>query len=279
MRDGDPIGGPATSGNIMIRATNDGGGDSINIQSIGQPNTVIQTTGVVNLRPGGVSATGELTAANADPIEITLPASPSTSNFRLSAAELSTIQDGTAGIVIGSDTHTGRISVLTPVSFNANLTLQNGGGGSQGIAIDAALSNPGNLVTLSSGGPVTQQAPIAAGSLLLQGTSTGSNFALTNTANSVAQFAADSPLGGQVQFENSGALTIRPLAGTGFDSASNTPTAISALNTVSFGDLFVHTTGNLTLAANATIRRTAAGDATLGLNANNNIIAEKHNAH
>ena len=90
----------------------------------------------------------------------------------------------------------------------------------------------------------------------------------------VSRFAADSPLGGQVQFENSGALTIGPLAGTGFDSASNTPTAISAPNTVSFGDLFVRTTGNLTLAANATIRRTAAGDATLRLNANNNIIAE-----
>ena len=44
------VGGPGTSGNIVIRATNGGNGDSINIES----NTVIQTTGVVNLRPGGV---------------------------------------------------------------------------------------------------------------------------------------------------------------------------------------------------------------------------------
>ena len=141
------------------------------IQSIGQPNTVIQTTGVVNLRPGGVSAT-ELTAANADPIEITLPASPSTSNFRLSPAELSTIQDGTAGIVIGSDTHTGRISVLTPVSFSDNLTLQNEGTGSLGIAVAGGLSNPGNSITLSSRGPVAISGvpiDIGAGNVAIRG--------------------------------------------------------------------------------------------------------------
>ena len=93
------IGGPATSGNIVIRAnggngdsiTNGGNGDSIDISA----NTVIQTTGVVNLRPGGVSAAGELTAADAEPIEIADRTSTNTSNFtfRLSPAELGTIQD------------------------------------------------------------------------------------------------------------------------------------------------------------------------------------------
>ena len=52
--EGSVIGGPGTSGNIVIRATNGGNGDSINIEpnSIGT-NSVIRTTGVVNLRPGG----------------------------------------------------------------------------------------------------------------------------------------------------------------------------------------------------------------------------------
>ena len=103
------------------------------------------------------------------------------------------------------------------MSFNAtNLTLQNGGADSQGIAIDGTLSNPGNLVTLSSGGPVTQQAAIDAGSLLLHGTSAGSNFELNNEANLVSRFDADSPLGGKVQFRNSGALTVGAITGTGF---------------------------------------------------------------
>jgi filamentous hemagglutinin family protein len=246
---GTLIGGTTTSGNITIRATNGGGGDSINLQSIQQPDTVIQTRGVVNLRPGGVSATGGLTAADAEPIEIANPPPVITSNFtfRLSPAELNTIHDGTATIVIGSNTHTGPISVLTPVTFRDNVTLQNAGPGSQGIRLEQPLNNPGGLITLSSAGPVTQTAtaPITAGSLLLQGTGTGSSFALTNPANAVAQFAAN--FAGQVRFENTGPLTIGPITGTGFDSALNTPTTISTPITVSFGDLFIRTTGNLTL--------------------------------
>ena len=270
------IGGPGTSGNIVIRATNAGNGDSIQLGA----NTTIQTTGNVNLRPGGVDAAGNLTAVDTNPIEIAPPpAVPASAAFRLSPAELDTIQDGTAAIVIGSNTHTGPISVLTAYTFRDNVTLQNAGAGSQGIALEAALSSPGNLITLASGGPVTQTAPIAASGLLLQGTGASSNFTLTNTANSVAQFAANSPLGGRVQFENSGALTIGPLAGTGFASASNAPTPISALTTVSFGDLFVGTTGNLTLGANATIRRTAAGDADVAPQCEQQHHCREHNAH
>jgi filamentous hemagglutinin family protein len=234
-------------GNIVIRATNGGNGDSINIES----NTDIGTPGVVNLRPGGVSASGELAAANAAPIEIAeaSPSPPTPFTFRLSPAELNTIQDGTATIVIGSNTHTGPIRVLTPVTFRDNVTLQNAGPGSQGIALGEPLNYPGGLITLSSAGPVTQAeaAPITASSLLLHGTGADSNFVLTNPANAVAQFAASTPVGGQVRFENTGPLTIGPITGTGFDSAGNAPTPISAPNTVSFGDLFVRTTGNLTL--------------------------------
>jgi hypothetical protein len=66
----------------------------------------------------------------------------------------------------------------------------------------------------------------------------------------VTTFAANSPFGGTVTFANSGALTIGPLTGTGFDSATDTPTSITAANTVSFGSIVVTAGGNLTLAHN-----------------------------
>ena len=242
------VGGPTTSGNIVIRAANGGGGDSISLSG----NTTIQTTGVINLRPGGVSTTGALTPDDSETIEIAQETVtlPKTGTFRLSPADLDTLADGAAAIVIGGNTHTGRISVLTPYTFKDNVTLQNAGEGSLGIAINAALSSPDNLITLSSAGPVTQTAPINASALLLHGTgsgSNGSNFTLTDTSNSVAQFAAASPVHGDVRYQNGKALTIGPLAGVGFDSTNNRPTAIEAPNTVSFHDLFVSAAGDLAL--------------------------------
>lgn len=100
---------------------------------------------------------------------------------------------------------------------------------------------------------MTQVAPITANALLLHGTgsgSNGSNFTLTNTSNSVTQFAAASPVGGQVQLANCSALSIEQLSGTGIDAATNAPTTIAAPNTVSFGDLFVSAAGNLSLRHN-----------------------------
>lgn len=123
------VGGPTTSGNIVIRAANAGGGDSIDL--IG--NTTIQTTGVINLRPGGVSSIGALTPDDGETIEIASeeplpPPEPGPiTTFRLSAAELDTLADGAAAIVIGGSTHTGQITVLTPYTFKDNVTLQNAG--------------------------------------------------------------------------------------------------------------------------------------------------------
>lgn len=238
------LGGPAATGSIIVRATNGGGADSIDLGSSASGGLV--TTGAVNLRPGGVAANGQLTAAAADFIDI----NGATNVFSLDNAELTRISPSAAALVIGGSTHDGRIRLGAPTTFANPLTLQNGGSDSAGIRLDFALANAGRAVTLSSGGPVTQAAPIAAASLLLHGTDAGSSFTLTNPANAVAQFDADSPLGGQVSFENGTALTIGPLAGIGFDAATNTATTIATPNTVSFGDLFVRAAGNLGLAHN-----------------------------
>lgn len=240
------LGGPSTSGNIIVRATNAGDADSIQLGG------TIRTTGVIDLRPGGVAASGALTAADADNIEI-VAFGTGAAGFVLDTLELLSLTGGAAQVVIGGSTHAGPITVSSAASFVDNVTLQNAGGGSNGIAVNGALGSPGHSITLSSAGPVTQTAPITAASLLLHGTGPGSNFVLLNAANAASQFAANTPFGGGVQFRNGQALTIGPLSSIGFDSLSNSPVAIGMANTVSFGDFLAQTlAGNLNLGHNIT---------------------------
>jgi hypothetical protein len=215
----------------------------------------------VNLRPGGVAPDGSLTAADAVPIYIADPAFAGETalgpfGFVLGSLDLTSIQDGTAGIVIGSSTHTGPISVDLAFPWTDNLTLQNGGAGSAGMAINVPISNPGNQVTLASGGSVAQAAPISAARLLLHGTQPEANFQLGLAGNSVGTLAAifdvpksaADPAFGDVNFVNGGPLAIGPLAGTEFDSATNLATTVAAANSTSGGDFFARNlAGNLTL--------------------------------
>ena len=145
------VGGASTTGNIIVRATNAGGDDSINIQ--GPVQGGLHTTGIVNLRPGGVSAAGALTPADTDLIAI----NGSGTVFSLSSAELLRVAPTVAALVIGGSSHTGSIVVGAATAFSNNLTLQNAGAGSAGIQINGALSNPGRAVTLSSGGLVESE--------------------------------------------------------------------------------------------------------------------------
>lgn len=262
------IGSPTTTGSIVLRATNDDSGFAIAL------NGQIATTGIVNLRPGGVAADGGLTGSDSEPIRLVAEAEGEPFGFVLSPRELDTIQDGTAGIVIGSSTHTGAISYALPYTWRDNLTLQNGGAGSAGINIASALNNPGNLITLSSGGTVTQTAPITAANLLLHGTQSQSNFQLTNASNNVGQFVSRFEVAkdledlnfGDVNYVNRAALTIGPLTGVGFDSAGNQATVIDASDSTSGGDFFVRTlSGNLNvgITGNAHDITTLGSDITL----------------
>ena len=124
------LGGPTTTGNVIVRATNQGPGDSIQLSG------TLQTTGVVNLRPGGVTAIGALSPANADLIEI----NGATDRFSLSSTDLATVAPSAATLVIGSNEHTGRILIGGATPFATPLTLQNAGAGSQGIAINGSLT-------------------------------------------------------------------------------------------------------------------------------------------
>ncbi|MDQ3059956.1 MAG: filamentous hemagglutinin N-terminal domain-containing protein [Pseudomonadota bacterium] len=253
LNGGTTIGGAATTGNITFRALNASDnevqGDMIDLDG------TIQSSGVLNLRPGGVSTTGALTEAPAVAIDLF---APNSTQFSLDQTEMTqVIQPGFSSVVVGSASHTGLITAQggAPVNGLYDITLQNGGAGSSGIVLANGLSNPGKLVTLSSGGTVSQDGAIAAGSLLLHGSQAQSNFQLINPANSAGTFSAQfdvpedasNPNYGDVNFVNSGALVMGPLVGTGVDAAANLPTRINAVNTVVAGDLLVNTAGNLTL--------------------------------
>ena len=250
---GTAIGSLATTGNITLRALNASDNEvQGDMMALGG---TIQSSGVLNLRPGGVSATGALTEAPAVAIDLF---APNSTQFSLDPNEMTqVIQPGFSSVVVGSAAHTGLITVQggAPVNGLYDITLQNGGAGSSGIVMANGLSNPGKLVTLSSGGAVSQGGAMVAGGVLLHGTQPQSNFQLTNAANSAGTLAAQfdvpkdasSPAYGDVNFVNSGALAIGPLVGTGVDAAANLPVRINAANTVVAGDLLINTAGNLTL--------------------------------
>ncbi len=250
---GTTIGGVATTGNITLRALNasdnEDQGDMIDLDG------TIQSSGVLNLRPGGVSATGVLTEAPAVAIDLF---APNSTQFSLDPNEMTqVIQPGFSSVVIGGAAHTGLITAQggAPVNGFYDITLQNGGAVSLGIVLANGLSNPGRLVALSSGGTVSQGGAVAAGSLLLHGTQPQSNFQLTNPANTVGRLSARFEVAkalanannGDVNFVNSGALVMDSLVGTGIDAAANLPARIDAANTVVAGDLLINTAGNLTL--------------------------------
>src|SRR5262249_21292234 len=145
---------------------------------------------------------------------------------------------------------TGSITVInsaTPggeISFDGDLTLENGGSGSQGISLQVPLSAPGHQITLSSGGLVTQSlsALITADRLLLHGSQPESRFDLTTVPNSVGQLALKFDFAkanqqptlrpelkfGDARYLSNGPLTIAPLIGAGFVAATGQQITISA---------------------------------------------------
>jgi hypothetical protein len=96
-----------------------------------------------------------------------------TTDFELDASVFNrVIGPGSAGVVVGSSEHIGKITVFNDraIPFAYDLTLQNGRAGSAGILLASGLSNPGRQLTLSSGNAVTQGGPVSVGSLLLHDT-------------------------------------------------------------------------------------------------------------
>ncbi|WP_426101180.1 MBG domain-containing protein [Massilia sp. TSP1-1-2] len=252
------LGSPGMSGNITLRAFNTATSDlAAPMLALQGP---IETSGVLALRPGGVSATGELTRKDAVPINLGdyFSAGPPPDSFTVNELILGeVVHPRVQAVVLGGDTHTGLIDITTRLNLGGSfdLTLQNGGAGSAGIALSNDLSLPGRTLVLSTGGGVTQAGAITADGLLLHGSQAQSNFILTNTGNSVATLNAtfDQPKGvgvldGDVRLVNNGALQLGPLSGAGFDANTNLAQVLGNAESVIAGDLDIQSTGDLTLA-------------------------------
>lgn len=274
------IGSDQMSGDVVIRAAN-APAPSAHIGLISHPvedTSEIRTSGMVALRPGGIDPNSNVREDTATAISVGDGPAPflvGLDVFGLGASSFTRL-------VIGSRQHTGHIDFTLPAQFNGDLTLQNDGAGSAGINLYGSIDVTG-LLTLSSGGSVEgRSSAISASKLLLHGAQPEANFQLTNDANNVRTFAAlfdtakglASPDYGDVNFTNTGSLRIGTLSGTGFSTASNGPTVISATETVVAGDLLVRTSGDLTLGHNVT---TLGSDITLAtggvfLNAGGNTL-------
>ena len=182
--------------------------------------TTIQTTGTVNLRPVGVTAAGDLVEQAATPIQIGVE--PINGVFYVNTTWLVTPkspQPGIAaqgGVVIGSSTHTGSITVEDNAfqqHGDVSITLQNQGAGSAGITLGGGntLQNLG----LRSSGNVTQTpgALTVTGNLVVEG-GAQSTVTLANAGNAIGTLAFDPPASFTLQ--NTGALTIGAAGAGGY---------------------------------------------------------------
>ncbi len=256
--------GPGASvngGHVTVRASNGlPGSDALVIDG------TITSTGITNLRPGQVDATGAVT--DRSDVVITLGAN---SGLGLSANELANIKAGTT-LVLGSNQYGGVITVVSATTLANNLTLQTGAGGS--INIDAALSVGAGTLALASAGAVSQggsaftdvptggrdrtlEAPLGSGPIQTATLTAGkllvraSDASLDLAGNSVDSFAANVGTG-PLLYANNKALVLGPVAAVGVDAASNTALALDA-SSLSGGAMSVRNfAGNMTLAGNIT---------------------------
>ncbi|QHJ00996.1 filamentous hemagglutinin N-terminal domain-containing protein [Xylophilus rhododendri] len=248
----------STGGTVVLRAGNDGSSDAIAIAGTVQGNTAI------DLRPGGVDASGAVADRNTDAVDI---GSAAGTGFALSAADFS--QLSAPAVIVGSSAFAGNIGVNGALSRTGALALQNGGGGN--ITIDAPLSATGALGLLS-GGNITQTSngAITAPSLLAR--STGGNVDLQNVANNVALVGGGAS--GSFSYVDADQLAIAAVSAPAYDAAAQQAQTATAGQLTSSGATLLRTvTQDLVLQAavnsSATVDLVAGG---LFRNSGNNSV-------
>jgi len=220
------------SGNVVLRAANDGSADAIVIEG------PVVAAGAINLRPGGVDEDMNIADDTATPITL---GGASVNGFSISGAEFAQLSAPT--IVAGSDVHAADITVAGALATPGALTLQNEGGG--GIVVNASVSAA--QLGLVSAGDVSQSASAAlsAGSLLAR--SGGGSVELRSPLNSVGTVGGGAA--GSFGYVNADALTLGPVSVTGFDAAGNQPQVVAA-SSMAADSVFARTLGgDLSLAA------------------------------
>ncbi len=245
-------------GHVTLRASNaDQATDAIVIDGS------VTSTGITNVRPGEVDATGAVVERNDVAINI-----GANTGLGLTQFELDNISAGST-LVLGSNLYGGAITVRSATTFGNNLTLQTGEAGS--ISIDAALSVGGGTLALVSAGTVSQGGSFFAGEgvkatkdLTLETPLAGPIQSATLTAgkllvragdaeldlagNSVDTFAAN--VGGTLTYANNKALVLGPVAAVGVDAASNSALTLDASSLTGGAMTVRNFAGNMTLAGN-----------------------------
>lgn len=269
------LGDTAMTGDVVLRAYSSAPDLPTLVAQRGDGRDTVATAGVVAILPGGVDDDGAFTGALDVPIGVG-DRTDETPGFNVALSQMGLGRTNAARVVIGSREHRGRIVYDDAQSFSGDLTLQNGGAGSRGIALNSAVDVSGQL-TLSSGGQVdsgangTGDAPsITASGLLLHGARPESRFLLTSSGNRVGRFAATfdganlpaSNAYGGVIFTHDGALEVGDLAGAGLSGTGNAVTSIRAQETRVAGSMLVKTSGDLRLGH---AMSTNGGDLTLAV--------------
>jgi hypothetical protein len=246
-----------SGGHVTLIASNaDQGTDAIVIDGS------VTSTGITNVRPGAVDATGAVVERSDVAINL-----GTQSGLGLSQNDLDNIVAGTT-LVLGSNLYGGVITVSLATTVDNNLTLQTGTGGS--IAIDERLSVGAGTLALATAGTVTQGgAPLvvqlAARDRTLEAPLAGPNQTATLTAgnllvragsaeldlagNSVDTFAANTGTG-SLLYANNKALVLGPVAAVGVDAATNSALTLNASSLTGGAMTVRNFAGNMTLAGN-----------------------------
>ncbi|MCD9027917.1 filamentous hemagglutinin N-terminal domain-containing protein [Luteimonas sp. BDR2-5] len=205
--------------------------------------STIAATQLLNLRPGGVDGDGDAYERAGDAINL-----GGSTGFAIDQALLDRLQS--PEVVIGSSAQTGLVQVQQSIQRAGNLTLQAGGAGAAGIAVNAGIDVDGHTLALASSGSIVQNGAgaIVADSLLAR--STGGDVLLDRAANNVAGNTLAGGAAGDFRYLDQDALAIGSVTAVGFDVAAGAPAALSAAGIDAGNDVHVQNhSGDLTLAS------------------------------
>ncbi|RFU48326.1 filamentous hemagglutinin N-terminal domain-containing protein [Paraburkholderia sp. DHOC27] len=268
-------GGAAPNGMIVLRAANDGSASPFSVDAA---SSIAAINGTLVFVPGSVDPT---TFA-------VLPNNGTSTNvfsggagFSLPQALFNIVSTQTANLIIGSPTQVGRITLNAgcetggatcapnTASFDANVTLDNSGAGSQGISLPVGAKMVGELAstfTLASTGASSANAPISTDYLVLDGLGTFALGGVPHQVNVLGMVGA-----GTVVFSNAGDLEINGTESYRFNNATNTLVPILSNESTPTANVTITTTATPTSSGNidvlGPILKNAGGDATLSLNA------------
>ncbi|MCC8392526.1 filamentous hemagglutinin N-terminal domain-containing protein [Paraburkholderia sp. MMS20-SJTR3] len=265
-----------TGGTIVLRASNNGTATPFSIDGT---SSLLAPNGSLVLVPGSVNPVTFALIAN-DGTAISVFSSGA--GFSIPQSLFDAVSPRIANIIVGSSTQTGSITVNAgcqpadatcapgAATFASNLTLDNAGAGSQGIAMPVGVSVGAQTLMLSSAGAVTG-GPVTANSLALNGPG---SFTLTNAANQVGVLSMVGT--GKVNLVSAGSLEIGGTTSSRFDSASNSVVQTFTSQETPTADVTITTTGTARSAGNidvfSPILKNDGGDATLSLTSANSIF-------